>query len=70
MDLPCWCPQLASKLNNAVESLGRPPLNIMVQVNTSGEECKGSIFAVLLLTMHFIHMGGPYCIDAWQSALG
>lgn len=32
--------KLANKLNNAVESLGRDPLKVYVQVNTSGEESK------------------------------
>ena len=32
--------QLANKLNNAVEQLGRPPLPVFVQVNTSGEQTK------------------------------
>ena len=32
--------QLANKLNNAVEQLGRPPLAVFVQVNTSGEDTK------------------------------
>ena len=32
--------KLANKLNNAVESIGRQPLSVMVQVNTSGEECE------------------------------
>jgi uncharacterized pyridoxal phosphate-containing UPF0001 family protein len=32
--------QLANKLHNAVEQLGRPPLPIFVQVNTSGEQTK------------------------------
>lgn len=35
--------QLANKLNNAVESLDRPPLPVYVQVNTSGEETKYGI---------------------------
>ena len=38
---PCGCAvQLANKLNNAVEQLGRPPLAVFVQVNTSGEDTK------------------------------
>ncbi len=32
--------QLANKLNNAVEQLGREPLPVFVQVNTSGEDTK------------------------------
>ncbi|GAX86632.1 hypothetical protein CEUSTIGMA_g14040.t1 [Chlamydomonas eustigma] len=32
--------KLAHKLNKAVEGSGRPPLSVMVQVNTSGEESK------------------------------
>ena len=32
--------KLASKLNAAVEALGRGPLCVLVQVNTSGEESK------------------------------
>eukprot|EP00873_Tetraselmis_striata_P038287 jgi/Tetstr1/458551/TSEL_044954.t1 len=32
--------KLANRLNNVVEGMGRPPLNVMVQVNTSGEESK------------------------------
>lgn len=32
--------QLANKLNNAVEALGREPLPVFVQVNTSGEDTK------------------------------
>ena len=37
----CHCAvQLANKLNNAVEQLGRPPLSVFVQVNTSGEDTK------------------------------
>lgn len=32
--------KLANKLNNAVMEAARPPLNVMVQVNTSGEETK------------------------------
>lgn len=34
------CLQLANKLDNLVEQLGRPPLPVFVQVNTSGEETK------------------------------
>lgn len=32
--------QLANKLNNAVQGQGRGPLDVYVQVNTSGEESK------------------------------
>ena len=32
--------QLANKLNKAVKELGRGPLDVFVQVNTSGEESK------------------------------
>jgi pyridoxal phosphate enzyme (YggS family) len=32
--------KLANKLNNAVEAIGRAPLTVFVQVNTSGEESK------------------------------
>lgn len=39
----CLCSQLANKLNNAVEALGRPPLPVYVQVNTSGEDTKYGI---------------------------
>ncbi|CAD7700213.1 unnamed protein product [Ostreobium quekettii] len=35
--------KLANKLNKAILSLARPPLNIMVQVNTSGEESKSGL---------------------------
>ncbi|CAG9465529.1 unnamed protein product [Pedinophyceae sp. YPF-701] len=33
-------PKLANRLSNAVADLGRAPLGVMVQVNTSGEESK------------------------------
>ena len=32
--------QIANHLDRAVSNLGRNPLKILVQVNTSGEECK------------------------------
>ena len=32
--------QLANKLNNAVKNLGRDPLAVFVQINSSGEESK------------------------------
>lgn len=53
--------KLASKLNNAVESLGRPPLNIMVQVNTSGEESKFGVEPneVVELAKH-VHTNCPH----------
>uniref|UniRef100_A0A061R944 Pyridoxal phosphate homeostasis protein n=1 Tax=Tetraselmis sp. GSL018 TaxID=582737 RepID=A0A061R944_9CHLO len=35
--------KLANKLNNAVDSLKRSPLPVMVQVNTSGEESKSGV---------------------------
>jgi pyridoxal phosphate enzyme (YggS family) len=35
--------KLADKLNKAVEATGRPPLPVMVQVNTSGEESKHGV---------------------------
>lgn len=35
--------RLARKLNGAVEAQGRPPLNVLVQVNTSGEESKSGV---------------------------
>jgi hypothetical protein len=34
------CFQIANHLDRAVVSLGREPLKVMVQVNTSGEECE------------------------------
>lgn len=34
------CFQIANHLDRAVISLGREPLKVMVQVNTSGEECE------------------------------
>jgi hypothetical protein len=34
------CAQLANRLDALVEQLGRPPLPVLVQVNTSGEESK------------------------------
>lgn len=34
------CLQIATLLDKAVGTLGREPLQVMVQVNTSGEECK------------------------------
>jgi len=33
------CLQIATLLDKAVGTLGREPLQVMVQVNTSGEEC-------------------------------
>ncbi|GMH34302.1 hypothetical protein BSKO_02136 [Bryopsis sp. KO-2023] len=35
--------KVANKLNQTVADLGRPPLGVMVQVNTSGEESKNGI---------------------------
>jgi len=35
--------KLARKLDGAVETLGRPPLGVMIQVNTSGEESKAGV---------------------------
>lgn len=32
--------QLANHLDRAVSNLGRNPLKVLVQVNTSGEECE------------------------------
>lgn len=32
--------QIANYLDRAVASIGRKPLKVLVQVNTSGEECK------------------------------
>lgn len=32
--------QIANHLDRAVSSLGRDPLKVLVQVNTSGEECE------------------------------
>ena len=32
--------QVANHLDRAVNSLGREPLKVLVQVNTSGEECE------------------------------
>jgi len=32
--------QIANHLDRAVNSLGREPLKVLVQVNTSGEECE------------------------------
>lgn len=35
--------KLADKLSKAVGEMGRPPLSVMVQVNTSGEESKNGL---------------------------
>ncbi|KAI4311968.1 hypothetical protein MLD38_036829 [Melastoma candidum] len=35
--------KIANRLNNVVESLGRKPLKVLVQVNTSGEESKSGV---------------------------
>lgn len=32
--------QIADRLDRMVATIGRKPLKVMVQVNTSGEECK------------------------------
>lgn len=32
--------QIANRLNTVVSSIGRKPLKVLLQVNTSGEECK------------------------------
>jgi len=35
--------KLAAKLNSAVQAVGRPPLDVFIQVNTSGEETKSGV---------------------------
>ena len=37
--------QIANQLDRVVASIGRKPLKVFVQVNTSGEECKLIMFA-------------------------
>ncbi|CAN4097179.1 unnamed protein product [Withania somnifera] len=41
-------PKLANHLDRAVSNIGRQPLKVLVQVNTSGEECE-YIFSSFLL---------------------
>jgi hypothetical protein len=36
--------QIANRLDRVVADLGRKPLKVLVQVNTSGEECEYSCF--------------------------
>lgn len=43
--------QVANHLDRAVSGLGRQPLKVLVQVNTSGEACKFSIVTTFLLVV-------------------
>ena len=45
--------QVATNLNKALEGLDRPPLNVLVQVNTSGEECKP--FSMVFFDCDFVY---------------
>lgn len=38
--------QIADRLDRMVATIGRKPLKVMVQVNTSGEECKHLFFII------------------------
>lgn len=40
--------QIANRLNTVVSSIGRKPLKVLLQVNTSGEECKLTRFELQL----------------------
>ena len=40
--------QIANHLDRAVSNLGRNPLKILVQVNTSGEECKQTMLILIV----------------------
>lgn len=39
MGVSFWVSQIANALNRVVGTIGRKPLKVLVQVNTSGEEC-------------------------------
>ncbi len=42
--MQCLLFQIANRLDRVVADLGRKPLKVLVQVNTSGEECGYSNF--------------------------
>lgn len=54
--------QLANHLDRAVSSIGRQPLKVLVQVNTSGEECE-CIFS------SFLFVDPERDWSAWQTTL-
>lgn len=41
--------QIASRLDRVVASIGRKPLKVFIQVNTSGEECMLSLLATTVV---------------------
>lgn len=43
------CLQIANHLDRAVSNLGRNPLKVLVQVNTSGEECKWIVLVLIIV---------------------
>ena len=49
--------KIANHLNRAVENIGRKPLKVLVQVNTSGEECECEMY---LAVLNFIVLFGHY----------
>mmetsp|Transcript_9469 Transcript_9469/g.27036 ORF Transcript_9469/g.27036 Transcript_9469/m.27036 type:complete len:249 (+) Transcript_9469:193-939(+) len=63
--------KLANKLNNQVGSLGRSPLPVMVQVNTSGEESKSGVEPgnVVELARH-VHQECPHLRLAGLMTIG
>lgn len=50
--------QIANRLNTVVSSIGRKPLKVLLQVNTSGEECKLTRFELQLSQMWEMHAQG------------
>jgi len=63
--------KLATRLSNMVESIGRPPLSVMVQVNTSGEDSKFGVEpeGVLELAKH-VHEACPHLKLAGLMTIG
>ena len=64
--------KLATKLNNACESVGRPPLSVFIQVDTSGEDTKSGVEAGAELTelLLFIKEKCPFLQVAGLMTIG
>ena len=62
------CSQLAKKLNAILESLNRPLLDALIQINTSGEDSKNGVEPAKAIELaQFVHQECPRLRFAGKS---